>query len=362
MRTPKKWFRKENATYYVQINGKQIALGKDAKKAETEANRLVQQSLREGGRETPNDVTFHNLIDEYQDYIKRHNAPSKYECTAALFRDLKKATTPELLAHDFKPITLDKFIAARKRVKSDTTKALYIEIVSGVYNWGCKYALVTVNPIGDMPKPTKKTRQDYIPESRFAEFYSYLPNDAIKDFFTVQLETGARTMEMFAMEAQHFDGEKITFLIENSKGKKRSRVIYMTPRALVIVKRLATEHPIGKLFRNKRGRPFGKNAINKYSIMLKTKLKMPGFCGTTLRHSFAHFRLSNGQDAVTVAKLMGHVDTAMIMKIYGHLDGSDYLAREAARFTMQPETGPAKDDGQAANGESESNAPAGDAA
>jgi integrase len=57
---------------------------------------------------------------------------------------------------------------------------------------------------------------------------------------------------------------------------------------------------------------------------------MPGLTATTLRHSYAHHRLTIGQDALTVAKLMGHVDTRMLSTRYGHLDANADYMRNAA--------------------------------
>ena len=62
---------------------------------------------------------------------------------------------------------------------------------------------------------------------------------------------------------------------------------------------------------------------------------MPKLCATVLRHSFAHYRLSEGQDALTVAKLMGHVDTRMIATRYGHLDSNvEFMQAEANRIMI----------------------------
>jgi integrase len=68
----------------------------------------------------------------------------------------------------------------------------------------------------------------------------------------------------------------------------------------------------------------------------KRELKMPWLTATHLRHSFAHHRLSSGQDALTVSKLMGHVDTRMLATRYGHLDANTQFMLDAANAAPFP--------------------------
>lgn len=180
------------------------------------------------------------------------------------------------------------------------------------------------------------------------------------DFLTVMLESGARTQEMFKTTAKNFDGEKLTFIIEDSKGNRRSRVVYLPERVRAVVARLAAATPEGPIFLNSRGVPWNKNSINNLMCRLKKKMEMPTLCATTLRHSYAHWRLTQGQDAMTVAKLLGHVDTRMLARRYGHLEGSKFLESEAKRLSMPlpaVQTGRAENAVQESNAENEPNAP-----
>jgi integrase len=73
----------------------------------------------------------------------------------------------------------------------------------------------------------------------------------------------------------------------------------------------------------------------------KRLLKMPKLCATTLRHSFAHHRLTIGQDALTVAKLMGHSKVTMLATRYGHIDSNaEYMAAAANIVSLPPTPGP----------------------
>ena len=62
---------------------------------------------------------------------------------------------------------------------------------------------------------------------------------------------------------------------------------------------------------------------------------MPGLVATTLRHSFAHHRLTSGQDSLTVSKLLGHVDSRMLSSRYSHLEANaEYMSAAANQVTF----------------------------
>jgi integrase len=113
--------------------------------------------------------------------------------------------------------------------------------------------------------------------------------------------------------------------------------VYLPDEALAIVKRLAKQYPEGKLFRNSDGIPWNHDSINCRFRRLKDRLKLPALTATMMRHSFAHYRLTSGQDALTVSKLMGHVDTRMLSTRYGHLDQNEGFMSAAANAVPFPD-------------------------
>ena len=143
-------------------------------------------------------------------------------------------------------------------------------------------------------------------------------------------------MPKFGPEIFDADGQRLILPIQESKGKRKSRVVYLPPEALAIVQRLAEQYPDGKLFRNSKGRPFDRNSVRCRFRRIKRELGIPELTATTLRHSFAHWRLTSGQDSLTVAKLLGHVDTRMIATRYGHLEANPEFMQGAANAISFP--------------------------
>jgi integrase len=71
-------------------------------------------------------------------------------------------------------------------------------------------------------------------------------------------------------------------------------------------------------------------------------------CAYEVRHAFGTYGILNGVDIATLAELMGHRDTTMVSRVYGHLaEQTDHLAAavaKAARMTSAGDAG--KADGQ----------------
>ena len=182
-----------------------------------------------------------------------------------------------------------------------------------------------------MEKPTRNIRQEFVPVEQWPKLLAGAKDD-LRDFLTVILDAGARVQEMFKYEAKHFDGARLVLDIVDSKGRKESRVVNLPPVSQEIVKRLAKQYPEGKLFRTSKSVEWDRNSLRCRFRKLKRIMGMPKLCATTLRHSFAHYRLTQKQDSLTVSKLMGHKGTHMLATRYGHLEDSDFLASEASRI------------------------------
>ena len=179
-------------------------------------------------------------------------------------------------------------------------------------------------------------RETFVPAEKWPEILAAIPDKEFRNYVIVAMTTGARAQEIPKIEARHFDPKhrRIVFPQKESKGKKRSRVIYLPDEAFEIVERLANQYPNGPIFRNTKGNPWNKNSVNCRFKRLKKKLKMPGLCATVLRHSYAHHQLTSGTDSHIVSKLMGHVDGRMLAERYGHIDQNpEFMLSQANRIS-----------------------------
>ena len=129
------------------------------------------------------------------------------------------------------------------------------------------------------------------------------------------------------MEARHVDLKNEMWVFppsEQKTGEKtgKPRIVFLTPTALDVTRRLMEQNPVGPICCNARGRPWTRSSIRLRFARLRTRLKgqLPeDLCAYQFRHTFATNALRRGVDPITVAELMGHSDTTMVMKHYSML-------------------------------------------
>jgi integrase/recombinase XerC len=142
---------------------------------------------------------------------------------------------------------------------------------------------------------------------------------------------GCRPQEARHIEPRHveLENERIVFPAEESKGKRRRRVIYVQGVSLEIITRLmGARKGDGKLFRNNRGGAWTKFSIcNRFHrISQKTGKRMFAYAS---RHGWATRKLIQGHDHLTLATLMGHTDGSMLARVYSHIDKDDAHLKRA---------------------------------
>jgi integrase len=182
-----------------------------------------------------------------------------------------------------------------------------------------------VEPFEDVE--TARVRYLSIPEAK------RLVNACEPDFRNLvqaALQTGARYGELTRLTVADFNADVGTLTISESKSGN-SRHVVLTDEG----KRLFTQLAAGKegsalLLTNAAGNPWGKSHQSRPMTDACAKAKINpviGFHG--LRHTWASLAVMNGMPLLVVAAQLGHTDTRMVEKHYGHLSKS-YIA-EAVR-------------------------------
>jgi integrase len=319
------WFREQNKTWYVQLAGRQINLGKDKTAAFREWHRL------KGNGAPLKDHPVRAVLEAHWTWLQSNRSPETWKPREKILKTFGLSIPPKLRVSQLRPFHVQAWIDKNYATNGPTRKADLIATIKTAINWGVKMGYADASPIATMEKPERQVRQEFVPFDQWQTLLDSCKPD-LRDFVAVILISGARPQEMLKYEANHFDGERLTLPIQDSKGKKRSRVVHLPPLALEIVKRLAEQYPDGKLFRTKAGIPWDRNSLRCRFRALKKKMSMPKLCATTLRHSWAHHRLESGQDSLIVSKLMGHVDGRMLATRYGHIEEGQRLGEEAKKI------------------------------
>jgi integrase len=325
MRVAKKpWYRRQDGYWYVQINGRQIKLSRSKQTAFVEFERLTRN--RHDG-EPSGEYALRQIISAYSQWIKSNLAVTTVSRRLPILESFRQSIPSTLRIGQLRGHHLLYWIEAMQC--GPTTANTRITTIQGLCNWAVRVGYLDRNPIAKMDKPRAAVRQEFLPVDTWPQVLE-IADGPFRDFLVVMLDCGARPNEMFTFEAKHYQCPRFVLPIADSKGRKRSRVVYLPEQTRLIVERLVGRYPEGKIFRNNDGRPWNADSINCRFRRLKVQLKMPWLCATTLRHSFAHHRLTSGQDALTVSTLLGHVDGRMLATRYGHLSQNLEFMKAAA--------------------------------
>jgi integrase len=152
------------------------------------------------------------------------------------------------------------------------------------------------------------------------------------------LETGCHYSELTRLEAHDFNSDSGTVAIRKSKSGKPRHVV-LTPEGAEFFRR----HCAGRaghqlMFQHADGRSWNTSEQKRPMEEAVERAKItPRISFHGLRHTWASHAVMNGVPLMVVAKNLGHADTRMVEKHYGHLAPSfvtDAIHAGAPRFTV----------------------------
>ena len=387
---PKPFYRKSRDTWYVEVDGRQINLGKDRESAFQRYHAImatpaeVRQNHSVGGT----GLKLTELFDQFLGWVQQHRAPDTfvwYQYRLQRFAD----RFPELTVGQLRPFHVQEWVDSFPD-HSPTTTRNYMRCVKRCIKWAQTLGYVDANPIQHISIPASRPKDVYVPPDAFAAFLAANVDQNFRDLLEVTYETGCRPQESLRIEIRHIDLANQRWVLPRSeaKGKQAPRVVYLTEKVVEITRRLIGDRTVGHLFLNSRGKPWttsavncafqrvqhrmgmaemksqgitvsadkiaefiatlskthrvGKKVIPKTDAELRHEAKRkltyrlaqetaPKYSLYALRHSWATNALQRGVDALTVAILMGHKDPSQLAKVYQHLSHNPKHLLEQAK-------------------------------
>jgi len=153
------------------------------------------------------------------------------------------------------------------------------------------------------------------------------------------LQTGCRYGELVRLEVRDFDADAGTVAIRRSKSG-RARHVHLTDEGRQLLTALTAGRGHHDLVLQKdNGEPWRNDHQTRpmRDACVRAKIEPPiSFHG--LRHTWASLAVMGGVPLMVVARNLGHVDTRMVEKHYGHLAPSyvaDAIRNGAPRFGLQ---------------------------
>jgi integrase len=155
------------------------------------------------------------------------------------------------------------------------------------------------------------------------------------------LQTGARYGELARLTVGDFNPDVGTVSIQQSKSGK-ARHIVLTDEGVKFFRRLCSGRGSAEIMLRKANGSswdFAHQIRPMEETVQRAKIAAPiSFHG--LRHTWASHAVMNGMPLMVVARNLGHVDTRMVEKHYGHLAPSyvaDAVRKSAPRFGFKPD-------------------------
>lgn len=171
-----------------------------------------------------------------------------------------------------------------------------------------------------------------------------LLNACDRDFRTLAqaaLVTGARYGELAVLRAADFNPDSATVQVRTSKSGK-GRHIVLNDEGTALFKSLAAGKAGDALLLVKAdGLPWGKSHQARPMADACERAKIePAASFHVLRHTWASLAVMAGAPLMVVARNLGHADTRMVERHYGHLAPSyiaDAIRAAAPKFGIKPE-------------------------
>jgi integrase len=342
-RKPSPWFWSQIQEWCVTLGKQRRRLGKNPPGAPTprksrgkwvvpaEIDQAFHDLMANQVQAPPSSIE--SIVERFLDWTHKNRSPATYEWYRIRLQSFMDSLQPRLLAvSGLKPHHVEDWVGAHSDWSPNYVRGC-LTAVSRSLNWAAKKGHIPANPIHKrLEKPSSTSKKTIVTDETYAKMLEVAPPH-FRILLEIAWETGARPQELIRVEARHVELENTRWVFskDESKGKKKERVVYLPPRALEITQAAVEKNPTGCLFRRKDGHPWRRNDVKDHFSRLTKKVGVHHRL-YDFRHTYITRGMKNGVDPVTMANLVGHKDLKMIHEIYNHAcQDTDFMRQAATR-------------------------------
>jgi integrase len=213
-----------------------------------------------------------------------------------------------------------------KRKRQSTANRVLTVLKAGL-NFLAKDGKVSCRPVWEQIKPFKSVddaRVRYLEDNEARAFLDACGGE-FYDLVMSALQTGCRYGELAALRVRDYDHKSGSLFIPQSKSGK-SRTVYLTDEGRAHFARLCLGRPQADLILMRAsGQPWKKSEAQRPMLDACKASKVETLTFHELRHTYASRLIMRGVSLAVVARQLGHSDTRMVEKHYGHL-APNYIA------------------------------------
>jgi integrase len=279
--SPWPFFKATRDCWYVEINRRQVSLGKHPTGAAppvkvggkwqppAEILKLFYQQMAEATTDLPRPTEPSSqsplvleVLDQFLAWTQKHRSPGTYKWYRERLQSFSETIADELTVDKLKVIHVENWIDRRPDWGVSQQRGCK-SAVQRAMNWAEKVGLIEHTPLRHMEKPAAGRREQLISQQDYEELLAHFQGSPFHDILVMAWHTGARPQEIVIIETNHCDlpNRRIVLPPHQAKGKKKFRVIYLNDTALALVQQLSVEHPEGIIFLNARGRAWTAAAV-----------------------------------------------------------------------------------------------------
>lgn len=345
MKRPFFW-KARKAWYIKNDKGQKVKLHADKEKAHA-----IWQELRAIANPESSEAQVCAIVELFLVWCENNIARSTlYQYGHYLVKFCSHEDMGLYLVRDLKQYHAQTWLDKNAKWKSET-KRTAITALKRCFSWAVEQGYLTKNPFERMKRPGKVPRSRLITEkehraimlardsngSKYGKAKGRGGRDGCFRAFLIALRhSGARPGSIATVRKEDVSEDGQRWVLEDHKTRHKTGkplTIYLSPCLQTLTRIFAEERASGPLFLNSKGKPWTNNAIRQRMGELKARLKIKGkFVAYAYRHTYATTALTSGTDLATVAELLGHTSTDMVMRVYGHLNQKkQYLVDAAAK-------------------------------
>jgi integrase len=347
-RTPRPWWWEDRGGWYATVGAKRhlLAVGRPNKRAAESALRSLlverdqQRTVPQSGAPLVGELLALYLADlrrrVEEEGLSAYRSADVTRRLTGLAEALGSVRGTELRTAD-----VQAWLSSRS-AWGRTSKADAVAEVRALFRWAVRQGRIPTNPVEGLRSPPRVERRLAILDpDRVEEVAESIQSPEFRELWLVLAWTGMRPKEARTLEARHVDFARALVIRTDHKSyarTRKARVIPLPWHAYFVVWRAAQRFAAGPIFRNQDGEPWTKDAVHNQVWRLRRRTGMgPELVAYALRHGFATRLLEATGDLALGAAVLGHSSTAMLSRVYGHLESRHEHLRRAVDGLSGPE-------------------------
>lgn len=194
-----------------------------------------------------------------------------------------------------------------------------LEALRSAINKGIRWGLCEKNPADGFKRNAEEAKENYLTHEQLEvvlDKLNEMPNEKAANIIRILILTGARIGEALRAEWTHFDLDKALWIKPSSHTKqKKIHKIPISLETIELLEKIKENNNSKYLFPSEKGKPMHDIKKPWTWLQKETGIKVRIH---DLRHTFASFLISEGENLAVIGKLLGHSQHQTTLR-YSHL-------------------------------------------